>query len=81
MITETDQLTDALDEAAKLWPELADQRTLLLRKLLEVGMEAFETRALEKKRGRLAAVGKLAGSMDGSWPKNWKQELASDWPK
>lgn len=80
MITETDQLSDALVEAAKIWPELADQRALLLRKVLEVGIETIETRATEQTKIRLAKVQKIAGSMDGVWPANWKKELAEDWP-
>lgn len=81
MITETDQLSDALNQAAKLWPELAEQRSLLLRKVLEAGIESIELEATKKTRGRLTGVQKLAGSMDGIWPKNWKEELAADWPK
>jgi hypothetical protein len=81
MITETDQLGDALSAAAKIWPELAGQRTLLLRKVLEVGIEIVELQANEKTTGRLAKVQKLAGSMDGVWPTGWKKELAEDWPK
>jgi len=81
MITETDQLSEALGVAAKLWPELASQRTLLLRKVLEVGIEAIVQEASAKTKARLATVQKLAGSMDGVWPKNWKQELGEDWPK
>lgn len=81
MITETDQLSDALTQAAMLWPELAEQRSLLLRKVLEAGIEAIELEATKKAKSRIAAVQKLAGSMDGIWPKTWKQELAADWPK
>lgn len=80
MITETDQLSDALSQAAKLWPELAGQRTLLLRKVLEVGIEAIEQEASQKTKTRIASVEKLAGSMTGVWPANWKKELAEDWP-
>lgn len=80
MITETDQLDDALSAAAKIWPELAGQRTLLLKKVLEVGIEIVELQANEKTKGRLATVQKLAGSMDGVWPANWRKELAEDWP-
>jgi hypothetical protein len=80
MITETDQLSHALSQAAKLWPELAGQRTLLLRKVLEVGIETIEQEATQKTKGRIASVEKLAGSMTGVWPANWKQELAEDWP-
>ena len=51
MITETDQLSAALIEAAKIWPELADQRTLLLRKVLEVGIETIEGQAKQNAKG------------------------------
>jgi hypothetical protein len=81
MITETDELSKALTDAAKLWPELAGQRADLLRKVLEVGIGAIQTEAFEKTKSRLAKVEKLAGSMDGVWPANWRQELAEDWPK
>ncbi|CAB4551895.1 unannotated protein [freshwater metagenome] len=80
MITETDQLSEALSQAAKLWPELAGQRTLLLRKVLEVGIETIEQEATQKTKSRMAGVDKLAGSMPGVWPANWKEELAKDWP-
>ena len=81
MITETDQLAQALAQAEKIWPELAGQRTLLLRKLLEVGITAIERDSAEKVSHRLTQIQKLAGSMDGTWPTNWKQELGGDWPK
>ena len=80
MITETDQLSQAIAQAAKLWPELADQRTLLLRKVLEVGIETIEQESTQRTKSRSAGVEKLAGSMTGVWPTNWKQELAADWP-
>ena len=80
MITENDQLSAALIEAAKIWPELGDQRTLLLRKVLEVGIETIEGQAKDATKGRLAKVQKLAGSMDGVWPAGWRKELAEDWP-
>ena len=80
MITETDQIGADLTAAAKVWPELAGQRTLLLRKVLEVGFATVELQANEKIKGRLAKVQKLAGSMDGVWPADWRKELAEDWP-
>jgi hypothetical protein len=81
MITETDQLAQALSRAEKIWPEFAGQRTLLLRKLLEVGIETIEREDTEKTKDRLNQIQKLAGSMDGTWPANWKQELDQDWPR
>jgi hypothetical protein len=81
MITETDQLTEALAQAEKIWPELAGQKTLLLRKLLEVGISTIERESAERTSHRLTQIQKLAGSMDGTWPANWKKELGGDWPK
>jgi hypothetical protein len=52
----------------------------LLRKVLEVGIETIEQEASQKAKGRIAGIEKLAGSMTGVWPANWKQELAADWP-
>lgn len=81
MITETDQLVEALNEAAKLWPEHAGQRAVLLRKVLEIGIETIQAQSQQKKTDRLARVEKLAGSMDGVWPADWREELSEDWPK
>ncbi len=81
MITETDQLAQALTQAEKIWPELTGQRTLLLRKLLEAGISTIERESAEKSSHRLTQIQKLAGSMDGTWPANWKEELGGDWPK
>jgi hypothetical protein len=80
MITETDQISRALGNAAKVWPELSGQRTLLLRKLLEVGIQTVEMDLDKDTAKRLAAIEKLSGSMDGVWPANWREELADDWP-
>jgi len=81
MITETDQISQGLSKAAKQWPELAEQRTLLLRKIIEAGLQAIENEESERTQSRLAYVKKMAGSMDGIWPTNWREELAEDWPE
>lgn len=39
MITETDQLARAIDAAALGWPELADDRGALLRRLIGLGAD------------------------------------------
>jgi hypothetical protein len=80
MITETDQLSAAMAEAANIWPELAGQSALLICKILEVGIQAIEERAAVKAESRLVGVEKLAGSMDGVWPESWRAKLAKDWP-
>jgi hypothetical protein len=80
VITETDQLSQALTQAAKIWPELSGQRTLLLWKVLAVGIEGIEAQANGNTSGRVAEVHNLASSLDGVWPPDWRKELANDWP-
>jgi len=79
MITETDLISQGLAQAAKQWPELAEQRTLLLRKVIDLGLQTIELEAAKNSQARVAAVEKIAGCMDGLWPSNWREELADDW--
>lgn len=81
MITESDELGSALDIAAARWPELAGDRSKLLRKILEVGIDSLTTAAASSKRARLEHIDRIAGSMSGTWPANWKEELEADWPR
>lgn len=81
MITETDQISQGLSQAAKQWPELAEQRTLLLRKIIEAGLQAIDLEETSKAEIRLASLKQIAGTMDGVWPTNWREELAEDWPE
>ena len=80
VISEYNQLSEAIAQAALIWPELAEQRTRLLWKVIEAGIEAIEAGATGSTGYRLSHVQKLAGSMDGVWPPNWRAELTRDWP-
>lgn len=81
MITETDELSQALAHAELLWPELRGQRSRLLRKILEVGAEQLIKRGDQTKIEKLKRIQYLAGSLNGVWPANWREELAEDWPR
>ena len=80
MITESDRIAEALESAATLWPELGADRGLLLRKILETGAEAIEQQVRDRNESRRLAVAKSAGSLDGVWPANWRDELRDEWP-
>lgn len=80
MITETDEIARALDAAAKLHPELSNQRAELLRELILEGSEALTARHNTQVEARTRAVHAIAGSLDGVWPKNWRDELRDEWP-
>lgn len=80
MITESDQLAKALDHAAKVYPELVDERAELLRCLIQRGIESLEAEYDEAIEARKNAIRGVAGSLSGVWPENYLDELRSEWP-
>ena len=80
MITESDALARALDEAALLWPEFANERAELLRRLIDRGIQAVESEFDEKTTKRQKAVLEVVGSMSGLWPEGYLDQLRSEWP-
>jgi hypothetical protein len=80
MITESDRLASALTTAAALWPEAKGDKGVLLRRILEAGIETVETRQAEEAERFRAAVSLAAGSMTGVWPVTWREELRHEWP-
>jgi hypothetical protein len=80
MITESDQLAKALDHAAKVYPELVDERAELLRCLIERGIQSLEAEYDEAIEARRNAIRGVAGSLSGVWPENYLDELRSEWP-
>jgi hypothetical protein len=81
MITESDALAKAIDNAARLWPEVKDERAELLRRLIDRGIESVEAEFNEQIEARRKAVMELAGSLSGIWPANWREELRAGWPE
>ena len=80
MITESDRIAEALESAATLWPELRADRGQLLRKIVETGADAIDQQVRTRNESRRLAVTNSAGSLDGVWPANWRDELRDEWP-
>jgi hypothetical protein len=80
MITESDRIADALSVAETIWPELAHDRSALLRKILETGIDELQARVSQRRAARLAAVAESAGLFTDVWPANWREELRDEWP-
>ncbi len=80
MITETDELAQALDTAAALWPEAKENRAELLRRLVRAGSESVEHRDAKRLAGRRAAIAACAGSLTDIWPADWREQLRNEWP-
>ena len=81
MITETDRLTHALDVAAAIYPELDSNRGALLRRVLDVGIDAVLAHDTQVANTRKQRILELSQQMSGVWPENWREELLTEWPQ
>ncbi|MEB3982531.1 hypothetical protein OQ968_14805 [Mycobacterium sp. 663a-19] len=76
-ITETGDISNALEIARRTWPELADKPGTLLHQLILVGRDALAHDHAAAARKRQQAVGALAGVFGADYLK----ELREDWPE
>jgi len=80
MVTESDQIKKAIDDAALVWPELANERAELLRNLISQGAEIVAAKAKGKKKEREKAVKNLISIGTGLWPNNFLSQRKDEWP-
>jgi len=80
MITETDDIAQAIDEAAGLWPELAGARGRLLLRLIEEGYQAILAGRQEQVAQRRAAVERTRGALTGAYGSDYLERLREEWP-
>ena len=77
-VTETDDLAQALDEAAARWPGLS--RAQLLVQLALEGHRAAQDEHEVRRRRRLAALRKHSGALAGIYGPNYLDNLREEWP-
>jgi len=77
-VTETDDLAEALDEAARRWPNLS-RAQLLVRLALEGHHTAEQTRD-ERRRRRLEAIRTYSGCLNGVYGPDYLKQLREGWP-
>jgi len=77
-VTETDELTAALDLAASRWPTLS--RSQLLARLALEGHRAAQRAQDERRQRRLAAIRRHSGMLKGFYEPNYLHELRQEWP-
>jgi len=75
-LTETNEIADALDDAALTWPELRSDRGALLRKLVIAGQAA-----VRHDGGVDALIFESAGAATGAYPRGARAELLAEWPE
>lgn len=79
-ITETDEIAAALDAAARRWPDLADDRAALLRRLVVEGGADAASAVEERIAERLAALERSAGAATGMYAPDERERLRAEWP-
>lgn len=77
-VTETDDLADALDEAARRWPG-ASRAQLIVRLALQ-GHQAAQSSREERRRRRLEAVRQHSGALTSAYSPDYLTDLRAEWP-
>lgn len=81
VITETDDIERALDDAARRWPHESTNRRALLLHLVEEGHRAVTSRQAIDIAHRLDAIASTSGALNGIYEVGYLTELRQDWPE
>jgi hypothetical protein len=77
LLTETDEVARALDDAARRWPEDSGSRARLLLRLVREGHRAL----LDDTARRVEAIRSTTGALTGVYPVGYLDRLREDWPE
>jgi hypothetical protein len=80
-ITESDELRDAIDDAAKRWPEDRGARARLLLHLAHEGHRALKAQDAAREDRRRDAVRRTSGALTGAYDQGYLERLRSEWPE
>jgi hypothetical protein len=79
-LTETDELSAALADAARRWPEDADSKPRLLVRLVEAGQQAIDEERERARQRRRATVERTHGQFRGVYGPDYLKRLRDEWP-
>ena len=66
IVTETEELSQAIDAAATLWPSDSGDRTALVLHIINEG---------------IARLNLANGAKNSIWSPNWREQLRDEWPE
>jgi len=81
MITETDEVAQALDDAARRWPEERNDRRRLLLRLVQEGHRAAVAEREVRAVARREAIDRTRGALTGVYGQGYLDELRDDWAR
>ncbi len=81
VITETDDVARALDDAARRWPDERGNRRKLLLRLVEEGHRAVSAQDESATAQRRDAIARTSGSLTGAYGADYLKDLRADWPE
>lgn len=81
VVTETDKVARALDDAARRWPAEKANRAKLLLHLVEEGHRAVIDQQDEANARRQHAVARTSGTLTGAYDDDYLARLREDWPE
>lgn len=81
LVTETEEIARALDDAAERWSEDRNRRSRLLVRLVEEGHRAVSGSREDDIASRRAAISRAAGSLTGMYEPDYLEKLRDDWPR
>jgi hypothetical protein len=80
-ITETDDITNALEIASTAWPDLADKPGALLRRLILLGRNTLAHDYVVADDTRRQAIEATSGALAGVFGPSYLADLREDWPE
>ena len=81
VITETDEIVRALDDAARRWPADGGNRAKLLAHLVEEGHRAVVGELERHANARRDAIARTSGVLTGAYGDSYLADLREDWPQ
>jgi hypothetical protein len=80
LVTETEQVAKALDDAARRWPQDRSSRAKLLVHLVEEGHRALLEDTAKRAATRREVIERTSGALTGTYEAGYLTHLREDWP-